>query len=101
MSASNERLGNLHALFVSYWELRFFQAARKEDPIPLAAAELAVVRAFLKDNSIFGDPDASGDLDDLAKAMRSQLRESGVGEKELDSILTDFHNFQQNGACLN
>lgn len=102
MAASNDRLGNLHALFVSYWELRFLQASMKgEQAVPLSAAELAVVRAFLKDNSIFGDPDASGDLDELAKTMRNQLKESGVGEAELDSILADFTQFQKDGACLN
>lgn len=99
MAASSERLGNLHALFTGYWENRFMQSLRREDPVPLTAAELAVVRAFLKDNNVFGDPDANGDLDELARNMRKQLTESGVQASELDAIMEDFHRYQQGTVC--
>lgn len=97
MSASNERLGNLHALFTAYWEIRFAQASHAvaDERIPMTAAELSVVRAFLKDNSIFGDVDASGDLDDLAKKLKGQLTGS-VTSDELDDIMSRFHAETQN-----
>lgn len=99
MAASNIRLGNLHALFTHYWEQRFAAAFNKdpEQRIPLTAAELAVVRAFLKDNSVFGDPDANGDLDDLARKLREQLAGDKVGEAELSAIMDDFMQHQMNG----
>lgn len=97
MAASSDRLGSLHELFTSYWELRMKQMTEGvEDEesgaiirIPLSAAELAVLRAFLKDNNVTADP-----ADDKAlKSLAGELADATKGvvpQNELDDIMRNF-----------
>lgn len=92
MAASSERLGGLHAMFTSYWEMRFKAAELKfddEEYIPLTANDLAVLRAFLKDNNITAEPGGDKELGLLGSKLAESLKSSGVNQKELDVILED------------
>lgn len=98
MAAKSSTLGQLHELFAQYW---LDQMNREVDvcdadgfvvgtkPLPLSAAEAAVLRAFLKDNNVQADPADDGDVKDLARNLRAAT-EGTVGESELDSILDAF-----------
>lgn len=96
MAASSDRLGGLHALFTEYWEVRMKDAANPnpEKRIPLSAAELAVLRAFLKDNGVQADPAGDKELESLASELQ-KATQGVVKQDELDSIVGDFHNYMQ------
>lgn len=89
MAATSSLLGNLHELFAQYW---LEQMGRKDEdgkPVPLTAAEAAVLRAFLKDNNVQADPSEDGDVRELTKHLRDATQGT-VSEKELDGIFDDF-----------
>lgn len=92
MAASSDRLGSLHAMFTAYWEHRFEQAALSFDEdgyIPLTSNDLAVLRAFLKDNNITAEPGGDKELGLLGSQLAGSLKQSGVDQSELDIILQD------------
>lgn len=89
MAATSDALGTLHELFASYW---LDQMKRKDEdgqPIPLTAAEAAVLRAFLKDNNVQADPAGDADVRGLAEQLRTATS-GAVESHELDSILEQF-----------
>lgn len=91
MAASSDRLGNLHTMFTAYWEHRFEAAElgfEDEGYIPLTSNDLAVVRAFLKDNNITAEPGGDKDLARLGAQLAADLKGS-VNQAELDGILKD------------
>lgn len=82
MTASNAELSKLHALLAQDLADRirgveqveettdeFGNVSTKKRIVKASAAELAVARALLKDNAITAPPGASGELDDLGKAL--------------------------------
>lgn len=92
MAASSDRLGSLHAMFTAYWEHRFECAALAFDAegyIPLTSNDLAVLRAFLKDNNITAEPGGDKELGLLGSQLARDMAASGVNEAELNSILED------------
>lgn len=92
MAASSDRLGGLHEMFTRYWEHRF-EAAEKtfddESYIPLTSNDLAVLRAFLKDNNVTAEPGGDKDLARLGAELTKNLKGSGVNQAELDAIMED------------
>lgn len=99
MAASSDRLGNLHALFTQYWEVRM-QEAVHEDPeqrVPLSSSELAVLRAFLKDNGVQADPTGDKELQQLAGELK-QATQGVVTGNELDDIMRDFEKHLGGGS---
>lgn len=97
MAASSDRLGGLHEMFTAYWEARMRQMTEGvEDEetgkivrIPLSAAELAVLRAFLKDNNVTADPADDKGLKDLAGELAAATK-GVVAQSELDDIMANF-----------
>lgn len=89
MAASSDRLGGLHELFTKYWEHRFEAANLRFDDaayLPLTASELAVLRAFLKDNNITAEPGGDKDLARLGANLAKELG-GAIDQKELDEIM--------------
>lgn len=98
MAASSDALGNLHKLFADYWleQLNRVEEVYDEDgyvvgtrPVPLTAAEAAVLRAFLKDNNVQADPAGDQDVKELAGHLREATKGT-VKPNELDDILDQF-----------
>lgn len=96
MAASSDRLGSLHELFTQYWEERLKQSAagvETEDgtivKMPLTASELAVLRAFLKDNNVTADPTDDKALKNLAGELADATK-GVVPQNELDDIMRNF-----------
>jgi len=69
MAASQSKLAELHEMLAEIMLEDLRQS--KEEKIPLPAANLGVIRQFLKDNDI----SASMDADDM-KAIREEFKES-------------------------
>ena len=96
MAASEKMMGQLHEMFAQYLMDCMTRKGTDEDgkeyPIPMTAAEAAVLRAFLKDNNIQADPDASTDLRVLDSAMRKATM-GVVSAAEMDALMQDFENF--------
>lgn len=91
MAASSDRLGGLHAMFTAYWEHRFAAAEltfEDEGYIPLTSNDLAVVRAFLKDNNITAEPGGDKDLARLGEQLARDLKGS-VNQDELAGIMEE------------
>lgn len=93
MAASEKIMGELHRQFAMYLMGLMNQtdvdSEGKEYKIPMTAAEAAVLRAFLKDNNIQADPDASTDI----RALDAQLRaatDGSVSGEEMDAIMAEF-----------
>ena len=93
MAASEKLMGQLHEQFALYLMSLMNQTGTDEEgneyKIPMTAAEAAVLRAFLKDNNIQADPDASTDI----RALDAQLRaatEGSVSSAEMDAIMQEF-----------
>lgn len=93
MAASEKIMGQLHEQFAHYlmglMNQKGVDDEGKEYSIPMTAAEAAVLRAFLKDNNIQADPDASTDI----KALDAQLRLAtggSVTSDEMDQIMREF-----------
>ncbi|WYW04305.1 terminase small subunit [Pseudomonas phage vB_PpuP-Kurepalu-1] len=92
MAATSDRLGGLHELFTAYWEGRMRQASHPDPElcIPISAAELAVLRAFLKDNGVQADVTGDKELASLANDLKAAT--SGVVKpNEFDDIMADFN----------
>lgn len=92
MAASSERLGNIHEMFSTYWEMRMLQALdpNPEVRVAISSAELAVLRAFLKDNGVQADDVGSKELD----ALSSNLKAATAGivtDSEMSGIMDDFN----------
>ncbi len=92
MAATSDRLGGLHELFTGYWEGRMRQASHPDPElcIPISAAELAVLRAFLKDNGVQADPTGDKELQTLADELASATK-GVVSSNELAGIMDDFN----------
>lgn len=93
MAASESLMGQLHEQFAMYLMGLMNQTGIDDEgneyKIPMTAAEAAVLRAFLKDNNIQADPDASTDI----KALDAQLRratDGSVSDAEMDVIMAEF-----------
>lgn len=95
MAASEKVMGQLHEMFAQYLMDCMTRTGKDEEgveyPIPMTAAEAAVLRAFLKDNNIQADPDASTDLKVLDSALRAATN-GHVTADEMDLIMADFAN---------
>jgi hypothetical protein len=93
MAASEKLLGQLHEKFALYLMSLMDQFVLDDEgnkvPIPMSAAEAAVLRAFLKDNNIQADPDASADIKALEAQMRVAVGDT-VSKEEMDAIMADF-----------
>lgn len=96
MAASEARLGKLHEMFTEYLMSLMTRTGRDEHgeafAIPMTAAEAAVLRAFLKDNNIQADPDASTDVRVLEAALNKAV-DGTVTQAEMDAIMEDFSQF--------
>lgn len=95
MAAKSKTLGTLHELFAQYF-VNLMQNPRLDEhgvALPMPAAELAVIRAFLKDNNVTADPDAANDVKDVANEARKAMAEAGIDVHEIDRIAEDFANF--------
>lgn len=95
MAAKSKTLGTLHELFAQYFVNLMANPRLDEDgrPLPLPAAELAVIRAFLKDNNVTADPDATDDVKEVANEARKAMLHAGIDPEEIDRIADDFANF--------
>lgn len=94
MAATSDRLGGLHEMFTAYWEMRMRQAS-DPDPekcVPLAASELTVLRAFLKDNGVQADVTGDKELEALANELQEQTRGAVSGD-EMAGIMDEFKGF--------
>lgn len=92
MAATSDKLGSLHNRFALYWEHRFNAAELNFDDegyIPLTANDLAVLRAFLKDNNITAEPGGDRELGLLGSKLASDLAGAGINQAELDKVLED------------
>jgi len=92
MAASSDQLGGLHQLFTLYWEQRMQEAM---DPDPevrkaISAAELAVIRAFLKDNGVQAEVSGNKALEEL-QGQIAEATKGVVGANELADIMDDFN----------
>lgn len=101
MAASEKLLGQLHEKFALYLMSLMDQFVTDDDgnkiPVPMSAAEAAVLRAFLKDNNIQADPDATADLKVLDAQLRASCGEA-VTAAEMDAIMLEFQ--RQAGEVL-
>lgn len=86
MAGTNKELDALHRALVEYLTGRLMASNRRDENgmiyMPMPAAELSVLRQFLKDNGIVAD---KGDADDLL-ALQAQL-DGERTEAERKSIL--------------
>lgn len=101
MAASEKIMGQLHERFAQYLMSLMDQVGVDDEgnefPIPMTAAEAAVLRAFLKDNNIQADPDASTDIKVLDAKLR-QATDGSVSDAEMDAIMEEFRNVTAVGA---
>ena len=97
MAAKSKRLGLLHELFTEYFVNLLQNPKLDEDghPMPLPAAELAVMRAFLKDNNVTADPDSTDDIKDVANAAKRAMADAGIDTVEMDRIAQEFAAFHE------
>lgn len=95
MAASEKVMGKLHEMFAQYLMDCMTRTGTDEDgreyDIPMTAAEAAVLRAFLKDNNIQADPDASTDIKALSAGL-ARATEGTVSADEMQAIFDDFEN---------
>ncbi len=101
MAASEKLMGQLHAKFAEYlmglMDQKGIDENGEEYHIPMTAAEAAVLRAFLKDNNIQADPDASADIKVLGAGL-AKATNGVVSKEEMDQIMSEFE--QQAGSYL-
>ena len=76
MATVNKQLDSLHRMLVEYLTDRLEDARRKDENgniiAPMAAAELSVLRQFLKDNGILADKDYTDDLMGLQEQLAKE-----------------------------
>lgn len=93
MAASEKTMGALHEMFAQYLMDCMTRTGTdeggREYPIPMTAAEAAVLRAFLKDNNIQADPDASTDIKALSAGLAAATAGT-VSPEEMQAIFDDF-----------
>lgn len=93
MAASEKTMGALHEMFAQYLMDCMTRTGMDERgrkyPIPMTAAEAAVLRAFLKDNNIQADPDASTDIKALSAGLAAATAGT-VSPEEMQAIFDDF-----------
>lgn len=80
MAASKESLGILHQLMTMHFTKRFLAG-------DITAAELTVLRAFLKDNNVVYVPGETEDVAKLAEALRAQAQELGMDGDDIAEAL--------------
>lgn len=93
MAASEKTMGKLHEMFAQYLMECMTRTGVDEDggeyDIPMTAAEAAVLRAFLKDNNIQADPDATTDIKALSAGLAAATAGT-VSAEEMQAIFDDF-----------
>lgn len=98
MAAPAARLGLLHELFTEF-QISLLTRTWTDpetgitEPVYPSASEMAVIRAFLKDNNTTADPDAANDVKDVANFAKQALKDAGIDTAEMDLIAKDFENF--------
>jgi hypothetical protein len=80
MAAVNKQLSGLHEMLTEYLTQRL-KECMKEGNDPMPAAELSVLRQFLKDNGIVADKDFADDLQALQDQLQSE--KSDASRKEI------------------
>lgn len=97
MAAKSKTLGRMHELFAQYFVNMLENPILGENghPLPISAAELAVMRAFMKDNNVQADPDATDDIKDVANAAKQAMRDAGIDTAEMDRIAEEFAAFAE------
>lgn len=96
MATVNKQLDGLHRMLVEYLTDRLEDARKRDDDgniiAPMAAAELSVLRQFLKDNGIQADKDHADDLLNLQEQLANEKSEAERKEilaKAVNSIAED------------
>jgi hypothetical protein len=78
--AVNKQLDTLHEMLVEYLMGRLQSSMRKDEDgnilAPMPAAELSVLRQFLKDNGIAADVDHADDLIALQEQLKNEKSEA-------------------------
>lgn len=101
MAASEQMMGQLHAMFAQYLMDCMTRTGKDENgdeySIPMTAAEAAVLRAFLKDNNIQADPDGAADVKVLNAALAAAT-DGTVSQAEMDAIMADFTEYTSLGS---
>lgn len=91
MSSVNKQLDGLHRMLVEYLSTRL-AACMEPDSEPMPAAELSVLRQFLKDNGIQADKDHADDLLALQEQLNSEKTDTGrkaIMDAAINSIAED------------
>lgn len=86
MAASQSKLAELHEMLAEIMLEDLRQS--KEEGIPLPAANLGVIRQFLKDNDITATVDAD-DMKQLREEFQTDLANKRETRKRLNEALSD------------
>jgi hypothetical protein len=93
MATVNKQLDGLHRMLVEYLTDRLADARKRDGDgniiAPMAAAELSVLRQFLKDNGIQADKDHADDLLHLQEQLANEKSEAArkdILAQAIDSI---------------
>lgn len=86
MAASQSKLAELHEMLAEIMLDDLRQS--KEEGIPLPAANLGVIRQFLKDNDITASVDAD-DMKQLREEFQTDLANKRESRKRLNEALSD------------
>ena len=86
MAASQSKLAELHEMLAEIMLGDLKQS--KEEGIPLPAANLGVIRQFLKDNDITASVDAN-DMLKLREEFQADLSEKREARKKVGAALSD------------
>ena len=86
MAASQSKLAELHEMLAEIMLEDLRQS--KEEGIPLPAANLGVIRQFLKDNDITASVDAD-DMKQLREEFQTDLANKRETRKRLNEALSD------------
>lgn len=86
MAASQSKLAELHEMLAEIMLEDLRQS--KEEGIPLPAANLGVIRQFLKDNDITASVDAD-DMKQLREEFQSDLAGKRAERKKLSAALSN------------
>ena len=86
MAASQSKLAELHEMLAEIMLEDLKQS--KEEGIPLPAANLGVIRQFLKDNDITASVDAN-DMLKLREEFQTDLSEKRAARKKVGAALSD------------
>lgn len=96
MASANKQLDELHKMLVEYLMGRLQASMRKDEDgnilAPMPAAELSVLRQFLKDNGIAADADHADDLIALQEQLKNEKSEAerkSIMDAAINSIAED------------